>query len=147
MKKIIYTTLLGLALSLGLYSYASGEPSPTGLWRTYDLQHRPRSIVKMYIVNGKLLGIIADVLPPQTANSVCSTCKGKWHNKKLIGLPIIWGLKKENNKWVNGKVLNIDNGKVYSCFLRVSNDNSTLYFSPYVGLPIFGRTINWVRVS
>ena len=80
-------------------------------------------------------------------HNVCSACRGAWHNKPYVGLPIIWGLTQKGDKWVHGKVLDVDSGKVYQCYLVVSPNNTTLYFSAYVGLPLFGATLKWDRVG
>lgn len=106
------------------------QPTPLGLWQTYDLKQTPRDIIRISANNHQLLGTIV-----------------KSPNPKLIGKKIIWGLTQKSNTWENGYVLNVDDGKIYRCKIAVSDDNHTLYFSPYTGIPLFGVTIKWVRVG
>jgi len=128
-----------------LSSFALQAPSPVGLWKTYDLNHNARGLVKFSIVHGSLIGSIVNDFPSSSSNPVCSVCKGALHNKPLIGMTIIWGLIPKANKWENGYVLDIDSGNIYRCKISISADNKILHFSPYMGIPLFGPTIDWVR--
>jgi uncharacterized protein (DUF2147 family) len=127
---------------LPLFAFAQAQP--IGSWKTYDLQHNPRSIVKLTLQNGTLIGVIQKNLSP---GKICTACRGKLRNKPLVGLPIIWGLKPEGDKWVNGHVLDVDSGKVYRCQLKVSADNRVLYFTAYVGMPLLGATLKWIKMN
>lgn len=138
-KKVLF--LIGLIAPTAIY--AAAPQSPLGLWKTYDLHHTPRSIVKISMQNGKLVGTIVKSL----TNDVCKDCSGYWQNKSVVGMPIIWGLKKSGDTWENGYVLNVDNGKTYRCYLNVSNDNKSLYFSPYLGARWLKATITWEKVD
>lgn len=128
-------------------SIVFAEPTPVGLWQSYDLNKNVRNIVKFSLKNGKLMGNIVKVKSLRGEKALCDVCVGPWHNKPLLGLPIIWGLKKLGNKWVNGQVVNVDNGKIYNCQLSVSDDNKIMNFTGYLGIPAFGATVQWMRVN
>ena len=123
---------------------AHSQPSPIGLWQTYDLDHTPRDIIKISQNDNQLIGII---VKPAGKSNFCTTCPGTLHNKPIKGLQIIWGLKQQENAWRNGHVLSIDNGKIYQCTVSVSADNKVLHFAPFIGNPLFGVTLDWVRVE
>lgn len=136
-----------LFLGLWIPALVLAESTPTGFWQSYDLHKNIRNIIEITNQNGTLTGTITKVKPYKGENPLCYACKEEWHNKPLLGLPIIWGLQKEGNKWINGHVLDIDDGKIYNCELTVSNDDKVLYFRGYSGIPTFGVTVQWTRVS
>jgi len=138
---------ISMVLLLLFTSFMTYAQSPQGYWKTYDLDHRPRSIIKITERNHQLVGVIETLLPPQTNQSRCIHCTGQRHNKLLKGMLIIWGLQKENNHWGDGYVLNTDDGNIYRCEISLSPDNKIMYFSAYVGMPMFGKTVRWKRVS
>lgn len=125
------------------------QSTPVGFWRTYDLSHAPRSIIQITSRNGNLTGTIIKNLPGKNnaTTHTCDACKGNWHGKPVVGLPIIWGLTQKNNRWESGSVLDVDSGKIYQCNLSVSEDNKTLHFLPYVGIPLLGVQLEWERVG
>lgn len=142
-NKILRLIFIILCLVFSSFAQAKSGPTPLGLWKTYDLKHTARSIIKISLRNGELVGTIVESL----THDVCTSCSGPWQNKSVVGMPIIWGLKKMGNTWENGRVLNVDNGKTYNCYVSVSDDNKILYFSPFVGMHWMGKTIKWERVG
>ena len=133
-------------LTLLFSSLVFAEPSPIGSWQSYDLDNKVRNIVKFSLQNDDLVGTIAKVHSFQGENPLCYLCEGNLHNKPLQGLQIIWGLHRDGDKWINGHVIDIDNGKIYDCELAVSTDNKILHFTGYMGIPTLGATIQWARV-
>lgn len=136
----IRTILCLLVTLIPVLTFA--QNSPVGEWQTYDLKNTPRSIVRISENKEELTGTIIKSYKPGT----CEACQGSRHNKPLVGMQIIWGLIKSGETWKNGHILDVDSGKVYNCRLSVSDDNKILYFSPYIGSPIFGVTLKWKRV-
>ncbi len=54
---------------------------------------------------------------------------------------------KPPTEW-EGQLYNRENGKTYHCTLRVStaeNARGELLLHPYVGIPLFGKTLRWPR--
>ena len=144
---ILFAILLGQE---ALAKTAYGAPSPVGYWRAYDDSGTFRSIVQMTIVNNTLQGKISKVIAPKCGSALdayCSKCSDQFHNKPLKNLVFIWGLKKKGEKWENGHILDTDTGRIYRCQVSVSNDNKTLYVLGYVGAPLLGKKIKWIRVQ
>lgn len=140
MKKIVLVALLLNALfSAALYA----NKNPIGLWRTYDLQGKERSILKFYLVNDELRADVVKILLFEGER--CVKCVGENKNKPNLGLTIIQGLKEKEGKWVNGKVLDTRSGNTYGCNIALSDDGKIMYFHAYKGLPLFGRTVHWIR--
>jgi uncharacterized protein (DUF2147 family) len=49
------------------------------------------------------------------------------------------------NKWEDGKIYDPNNGKKYSCNMKLK-DNNTLEIRGYIGISLFGRTEVWTRL-
>ena len=65
-------------------------------------------------------------------------------NRKIIGLNIVWDfIYADNNRWVGGKIYDPDNGKTYSCKMRLEGDK--LKVRGYIGVSLIGRTTVWRR--
>jgi uncharacterized protein (DUF2147 family) len=65
-------------------------------------------------------------------------------------MKIMWNFvpKKDNpEKWVSGKILDPDDGNVYSCELTLHDGGNTLEVRGYVGIPWIGRSQTWIRVK
>lgn len=146
MKSLKYYLLLLFVISLTPCFSATSDISPVGLWKAYDMKHTPRSIIQIAIYHGKLVGKVVKILSTNTINAA-EVSKKSWHGKPLIGLTVIWDLTPANGLWGNGWVLDLDNNHVYHCQLSVSADNRILHFTPYLGTPLLGPTINWERVK
>lgn len=65
----------------------------------------------------------------------------------IIGLVILTGFTYDADakKWSGGKIYDPNNGKTYSCEMRIEGD--ALKVRGYVGIPTLGRTTEWTRVS
>lgn len=67
-------------------------------------------------------------------------------SRKIIGLDIVWGFKhKGKNKWAGGKIYDPDNGKTYSCKIKLVDNE--LKVRGYIGISLFGRTTVWTKKS
>ncbi len=55
-----------------------------GVWQSYDKSGQPRSHIKLYKKDGKLLGRIVKILSGTTPR-VCKGCPGE----KMVGKPLI----------------------------------------------------------
>ena len=110
-----------LALTLAAALMSSGawaeSASPVGLWRNVDdVSGKPRAIIRVTESNGTLQGKIEKVFPApsEDRNPKCEKCEGALKNVPVIGLVILSGLKKDGAEYAAGKILDPDNGKVYS---------------------------------
>ena len=137
----------GIFLFLLLLSSYSFSQSIIGKWKSIDEEtQKEESIIEIYKENGKFYGKIIKILDPKKTNALCENCKGKNKNKRIVGLVIINGLKKDGNEWSGGKVLDPKNGKKYKCYITLKNEN-TMKLRGYIGFAVFGRTAYWYRVK
>jgi uncharacterized protein (DUF2147 family) len=125
--------------------------SPVGYWKTIDdVSGRPKSIVQIWKTeNQVLMGKVVKIFPKEgtAQNKVCNACKGDLHGKPIVGLVIISGLKAAQKQWDSGKILDPENGKSYSCSLRLNDTGKKLNVHGYIGIPLLGRSQTWERVD
>ena len=140
MKKLFIVILLFVSTSIF-------SQSILGKWKSIDEEtNKDESVIEIYQDNGLFYGKIIQLLDPQKKGIVCESCKGKNKNKPIEGLVIINGLKRDENEWSGGKVLDPKNGKEYKCFITLK-DNNTMKLRGYIGFSVFGRTAYWYRVT
>jgi Delta7-sterol 5-desaturase len=124
----------------------SNEKTPVGTWQVVDdYWKKVKSLVEIRNVNGELRGYIRKIflLPHEGTEPVCTACEGALKNSSVVGMKIIWGFRKEDDIWENGKILDPGNGKVYTASLWLL-DPDTLKVRGYLGP--FYRSQVWLRV-
>ena len=147
MKAYRFLTPLTVFVTLTLPALAAA-PSPAGVWRTIDdNSNKVRSLVRIVEVNGELQGIVEKTFPApgEDPAPVCKKCEGDRHDKPVIGMTIMWGMKKDGNEWAGGTILDPDNGKTYRCKLTLADDGKSVNVRGFIGLSLFGRTQTWHR--
>ncbi len=145
--------VLGLA---GLASLAGAAPaladtpdpaaSPAGLWQTIsDVDGKPKAYIRIREDNGQFVGVVEDIIAPEKRDSVCEKCSGERHNRPVLGLTIITGMHRDGDHFGGGKILDPDNGNVYSCRFALADAGRKLDVRGYLGFSLFGRTQTWIR--
>jgi uncharacterized protein (DUF2147 family) len=73
-------------------------------------------------------------------------------DEKLRGLPLIGKIIltkfvfNGKSKWEDGQIYDPNNGKTYSCIIKLKNANE-LEVRGYVGISLIGRTEVWCRIK
>ena len=141
-----------LALTLAAALMSSGawtdNASPVGLWRNVDdVSGKPRALIRVTESNGTLQGKIEKVFPApsEDRNPKCEKCEGALKNVPVIGLVILSGLKKDGAEYTAGKILDPDNGKVYSSKIQLTDGGKKLNVRGYIGVSMLGRSQIWER--
>jgi uncharacterized protein (DUF2147 family) len=151
MRKLLTTVVLACAMGAPTLAAepANEALSPIGRWKTIDdSTGKEKSVVQIYEENGKLYGKIEKLLnpKPEDPDPKCDKCEGDLKDQKVIGLRILWELKKDGDEWSGGTILDPENGKTYKCYIAVYDGGQKLKVRGYVGFSLLGRTQNWVRV-
>jgi uncharacterized protein (DUF2147 family) len=126
------------------------QPSPTGRWRTYDDRTgEAKSIVVITENNGVLSGHIEKVFSPPAPNDhpTCKACTGELNEKPVIGMRIMWDMKKSGNEYTGGRLMDPENGKTYRGKVRLIDGGKKLDVRGFIGFSLLGRTQTWVRES
>jgi|SRR5579885_433736 uncharacterized protein (DUF2147 family) len=151
MKKI--SKLLLICLSLIFFQCSFAADSPQGYWKTIDdVTGKPKSILHIFEKDGVLYGQIVKIFPRPgyDQNELCTACTGYRHNKRIVGMVIMEGLKQspgDPNEWNGGEIMDPLNGKTYRCYIQVIEGGSKLNVRGYIGISLFGRSQTWLRVS
>ena len=67
-------------------------------------------------------------------------------SRSPLGLTILKNFAASGEGEWQGEIYNRENGKTYACKLSLSAPDQ-LAVRPYVGLPLFGKTLLWTRVA
>ena len=135
---------LAVVLTIGL-AMSTNAQSIFGKWKTIDPDTgAEESIIEVFEKDGKAYAKVIEIFNPANRASTCTNCKGPNKNKPILGLTIIDGLKKKNNEWSGGRILDPKNGNYYKCYLKLTEDN-TLKLRGYIGFSLLGRTEYWYR--
>lgn len=145
-KLLCLLCLLGQRTAAG--SHAPGQPTPVGHWKTVDdVTGKVNSIVAISEENGRLEGKIDRLVDPDPGdpNPRCLRCDGEMKGQPLIGLRILWNLRKDADQWSGGKILDPDSGKVYRCDIALEDSGKKLRVRGFIGFSLLGRTQHWLR--
>jgi uncharacterized protein (DUF2147 family) len=127
---------------------AAVEPSPAGLWKTFDDNtHKPRGTVRIYREDGAFYGRIESSFDPKDLTERCGKCTGDRKDRPVIGLVILRGMRKDGAEFAGGDILDPDTGSVYKCRFTISPDGRKLLVRGYLGVSLFGRTQTWTRLE
>jgi len=132
-----------------LWAALSGKAQAiTGKWITVDDNSgQERSVVEIYERQGKIFGKVAKLFPNpgEDPDPVCEQCESAdpRHKKKIIGMEIIRNMVRSGNEYIQGDILDPENGKVYRCKLWA--EGNLLKVRGYWGP--FYRTQSWKRAN
>jgi uncharacterized protein (DUF2147 family) len=125
---------------------AQAQSTPVGLWKTIDdSTGQDKSLVRLSDSDGVLTGRIEKLLHPSRPNPLCDKCRDDRHGKPITGLIIIEGLRQDGAVWDGGKILDPENGKIYTVRLKPIDNGTKLEVRGYLG-PFF-RTQTWIRLE
>lgn len=125
--------------------HAADPNSPVGKWRTIDDKSgKPKSIVQITEDNGVLTGKIVELLEGATEKT-CSKCEGDLKDKPLVGMRILWDLKKEGDEWTDGKIFNPADGGTYTSKAKLTDGGKTLDVTGK--WMFFSKQQKWQRVN
>lgn len=143
MKSLFVAATLMVASSL-----AAAAGSPVGTWRSIDDKTKQeRSIIRITEENGELKGVVEKIFdqPGDDPAHLCKKCKDERKDKPIVGMTIVWGLKKDGDAWAGGEILDPKNGKIYRCKVKLSEDGKSLNVRGFIGISLIGRTQTWHR--
>ena len=125
---------------------AAGAGSPIGLWKTIDDKTgAARAIVRIYEQDGRLFGKIQKSFKPGAEQRVCDVCTDERKDQPIIGLIIIRNMKRADDEYSGGDILDPDTGSVYHCKMHVEG-GTRLVVRGYIGFSLIGRNQTWQRV-
>jgi uncharacterized protein (DUF2147 family) len=116
-----------------------------GHWQVINSDGTPGGKVDTYLENGKLFGRVTEVRPGRTTKDLCDKCSGEYKNQLILGMVILRNFHTEGDDWVDGTVVDPENGKEYKGKIwAVGSDK--LRMRGFIGISLLGRTEGWVRI-
>ncbi len=143
-RTVVFATMMAILTSGAL----ADTSSPAGVWKTIDDKtKKERSIVRITEVNGEFKGVVEKVFdqPGDDPAHLCKDCKDERKDKPIVGMTILWGLKKDGGTWAGGEILDPKNGKIYRCKMTLGEDGKTLNVRGFIGISLIGRSQVWYR--
>ena len=117
-----------------------------GLWQVVNSDGSPGGKVETYLENGKLFGRVTEVRPGRTPKDVCDKCSGEFKNQLILGMVNMRNFHPEGDDWVDGTVVDPENGKEYKGKIWAVNKD-TLRMRGFIGISLLGRTETWTRIK
>jgi uncharacterized protein (DUF2147 family) len=136
--------LSAIAAFHGGLSLAAESSSPIGEWKTFDDKTgKARAIVRIYEQDGRLFGKIERSLMPGAESRVCAACTDDRKEQPMLGLVIIRNMKRIDDGYAGGDILDPDTGSVYRCKFHLEENGSKLVLRGFIGISLLGRTQTW----
>ena len=138
--------LSAIAVLHGALSLAADSSSPIGEWKTFDDKTgKARAIVRIYEQDGRLFGKIERSLMPGAESRVCAVCTDDRKDQPMLGLVIIRNMRRIDDGYAGGDILDPDTGSVYRCKFHLEENGAKLVLRGFIGISILGRTQTWER--
>jgi uncharacterized protein (DUF2147 family) len=136
-------------LTFGLLFIAvPGSANVTGTWATKG----DKSHVQIEKCGAKLCGKITWLKEPNTDTGapkidILNEVEDQ-RSRPILGLPLLKGFEATDdpNYWINGRIYNPEDGKIYNCEMTLQDDGQ-LKVHGYVGVPLFGKSQFWKKVK
>ncbi|HEX4481747.1 MAG TPA: DUF2147 domain-containing protein [Rudaea sp.] len=142
--------LLTLSLLLISGSVFAADRTPIGTWKTIDDDtHEPKALVEITEHDGALSGHVVKLFrkPSEDQNPKCKECSGDRKDQPIMGMTILWNLRRDGDEWNGGEIIDPDGGKIYRCKLQVDETGTRLDVRGFIGFSLLGRTQVWERVE
>ena len=128
---------------------ASGNRDIRGLWVDHREADQRKVAVWIDDCDGLLCGHIYWLKKPLSAGGQPKRDQrnpdAALRDRPLCGLTILSGFRRvEDGAWSGGRIYNASDGRTFSSTIRLEPDGS-LKIRGYVGVTLFGRTVNWVQ--
>jgi uncharacterized protein (DUF2147 family) len=142
-----HAALAGVLLASAVTAMAQAD-SPVGTWQTID-DHtgQPKALVQItQESSGALDGkVIKGLGPNDHPDRRCTACTDDRKDQLILGMTIINDMKKVDDGWDGGQILDPENGKVYKCKMHLEDGGQKLVVRGYIGFSLLGRSQTWIR--
>lgn len=144
----LFRALAVAAIAAGVAGPALADEGVVGTWATEG----GKSHVEISRCGSHLCGEIVWLQEPNDAAGKPKVDRNNpdqaLRDRPIIGLPLLNGFVagSEPGTWEDGTIYNPEDGETYSCTMTLLDDGR-LRVRGYVGLPIFGKSQVWTRVS
>lgn len=149
--------LVGMCLLMALPLCAADGDALIGRWVTEPEGHPDLAHVEIFkdgdVYSGKVIWLAEPIYGPDDEQGMAGQEKVDRENpdaelkkRSIIGLQLVEGFTYAGkNKWTGGTIYDPNNGKTYSCKIKLKGDE--LKVRGYIGVSLIGRTTRWTRVA
>jgi uncharacterized protein (DUF2147 family) len=142
--KSVLACMIGLMLCVAGQSYADDADAIVGEWFTKD----SKAIVQIYksgdVYNGKIVWLKEPTYEDGTEKRDKNNPDEARQQDKIIGMNLVKGFTyKGDLQWKDGTIYDPDNGKTYSCKMKLDGDE--LKVRGFIGISLIGRSQVWHR--
>ena len=140
-EAVVISTILAAMLAAPAFA----QDWAIGLWK--NVESDKVTLIRTYEEDGKLLGKIEQVLRNnvEDTEAKCTKCKDEKKDKPMAGLPLIWDMKKDGDKWSGGKLLDPESGRVVNCKIETAEGGKKLQVKGSIAF--LSKTQTWTRVE
>ena len=112
-----------------------------GKWNNRDRKTGEiNSVVEIYEKDSMLYAKIVHVINPELRDALCEKCKGSMKNKPVMGMNVLFKLKKKNeNKWSEGYGLDPESGLYFNAIVKYISVNK-IKIRAFALISLFGKT-------
>ena len=137
---IVASIWLSAVPAVGQSATASETAAPIGRWLTDNGNLE----VEIGRCGEALCGTVVKVLANRSMSGGGEMVAAD--NRSPLGMTVLKDFKAAGGGEWQGEIYNRENAKTYSCKISLSTPDQ-LTVRPYVGLPLFGKTLRWTRVA
>ncbi len=140
MTLLIKSFLLSAGLMVTFAASAADQLNNTK-WVNFNKEGKPNAVLRFVENNGKLSAKIEKLIINPENKTKCDQCKGKYHNKPLVGATVIWNLEADAdnpNVYEKGTGIDPKTGMTFSGKAKLEGD--TLKLRGYKGISLLGKT-------
>jgi uncharacterized protein (DUF2147 family) len=137
---IVASIWLAAVPAIGQSAIASENDAPIGRWLTDNGNLE----VEIARCGEALCGTVVKVLANRSMSGGGEMVAAD--NRSPLGMTLLKDFKAAGGGEWQGEIYNRENAKTYSCKISLSTPDR-LTVRPYVGLPLFGKTLTWTRVA
>lgn len=117
-----------------------------GKWNTIDDETKQvKSIVEIYMQNGKAFGVIRQLTRPQDKGKVCTKCEGALKGKPIEGMVIVKNMSDAGSEWEGGTIFDPAKGKDYTCKIKAIDGGKKLQVKGCISF--LCRAQEWVKAQ
>lgn len=156
-RRLALAALATLPLAAVSRTLAAATPDTAparliGHWQAIDPESdTPYAIVEFqHMQTGTYSGFVRRLLQVADAPApaeTCDRCTGARKGAPIVGMEVIWNLRAEGERFVDGSVVDPDSGRVFRCRVRVFDRGERMDLTIYERFPLFGFTERWVRTD
>lgn len=150
MVRLFFFALLFVANA----AFANGSDAILGTWKVIDDRTgKPTGevTIKKDPKTGFYYGMPSKTYRKgRTLDSLCSVCPGRYKNKPLKTIPVLWNFRYDNKKkkYHGGYALHFLSGKIYNGDIKLTKTGNSLHMRGSVaGARFLSKTNIWIRVK